>query len=136
MLRRDKPREDPNTARFDTKVVESAAKTTPTVFDDAHSTAFGTILRCGLFQADDAVSNRVHRLVIQVGREIVKQENSCIGLSKKVLQAQDLTTVAQRALSEQPDLGKAIEHYPLRFRALKGLEDTLRRLPELKVGGI
>ena len=49
---------------------------------------------------------------------------------------QDLAAIAQRALRQQPDFGKAVEHHPARLDALDRLENLLGGLAEFEVGRI
>jgi hypothetical protein len=75
VLGRDKPREHLYAACGNREVVEAAAKPPPAIFDNAHPSPLGAVLGRGFFQADHAVCNGVHRLVIQIGGEIVEKEN-------------------------------------------------------------
>ncbi len=53
-----------------------------------------------------------------------------------MLDRQDLAAIAQRALRQQPDFGKAVQHHPARLRAIDGREDLLGGLAQFEIGGI
>ena len=53
-----------------------------------------------------------------------------------MLDRQNLPPVAQRTLRQQPDLGKAVQHHPVRLRAIDRLEDLLGGLAQFEIGGI
>ena len=53
-----------------------------------------------------------------------------------MLDPEYLPTVAQRILRQQPDFGQAVQHHPVRLRALNGLEYLLGGFAEFEIGGI
>ena len=78
----------------------------------------------------------VHGLVGRLGGQIVQHHHRGAELREEMLDRQDLPPVAQRTLRQQPDLGKAVEHHPARFRALDRVENLLGGLAKLEVGRI
>ena len=55
---------------------------------------------------------------------------------EELLQGQDLAPVAQRVPGQQPHLGERVEHDPRRLDLLDDVQDSLRRLVELHLGGV
>ena len=56
--------------------------------------------------------------------------------SKEILEGKDLAAIAQRALRQQSHLGERVEHNSARIDFLHAIENVLRRLAELHLGGM
>ena len=118
------------------EVVIAATKFHAAIFDDASPAPFRAIGRCQFFQTQHAMGDAVHRLVGDFGRQIVEQHHGGVALREVVLDRQNLPPVTQRALRQQADLGQAVEHHPVRLRALHHFEDLLGGFAELEIGRI
>ena len=57
-------------------------------------------------------------------------------LCEIVLDRQNLPPIPQRALREQSDLGKAVQHYPARLHAIDRRQNLLGGLAEFEIGRI
>src|SRR6476469_1134550 len=53
-----------------------------------------------------------------------------------MLDRQNLATITQRTLRQQPDLGKAVQYHPVRLRAIDGGENLLGGFAQFEIGGI
>ncbi len=62
--------------------------------------------------------------------QIIQQNDRGIVLREIVFQCQNLSSVPQRTLGQQPDFGQAIDHDTLGFQTFDGIEDTLDRFPQ------
>ncbi len=78
----------------------------------------------------------MHGLVEAVGGQIVEQQDGGAVLGEVVLQRQNLPAIAQRALGQQADLRKAVDHHPPRLDGLHLIEDHPGGLTQLQIGGI
>ena len=63
-----------------------------------------------LLEQDHAVRNRMQLQVVRCGGQIVQQDYGALATCEKMLERENLTSIAQRALSQQAQLGQAIEH--------------------------
>ena len=136
MFGRDEAREDAHAAGLDDEVVVAAAVLLPAILDDAQAPPVRAVVRRQLLQADHAVGHAVHGAVVHLRREVVQHHHGGAVLGEVVLQSQDLTPVAERALRQQHDLREAVDDHAIGLHALERLEDALGRLPQLKVGGV
>ena len=82
------------------------------------------------------MSDAVYGLVRRVGRHVVEQEHGRPLPDEEMLEAEDLPSVAQGTLSEEPDLGQAVQHDPQRLYTLEHLEDAFGRFPQFQIGRI
>src|SRR6185295_7641429 len=98
MLRGDQARKDPQAPLGNGEIMVAAAKRDATHLDHAEPAALGTIFDRKLLQHDDAMRNRVKLQVILRRRQIVEQDDRTFALGEEVLQGENLTAVAQRAL--------------------------------------
>jgi hypothetical protein len=114
----------------------AAAETSAAIFDDPHPPTLGAVFGGQFLQLDHAVGDRVNRLVVHVGRQIVEQQDGRAVPREIVLQGQDLPAIAQRALRQQPDFGQAVDHHPFGRVCLDPLEDHSGGLAELQIGRI
>jgi hypothetical protein len=105
-------------------------------FDHAQPPTLSAIDRRELIEMDDAVSDTVYRSVRGFGREIVKHHDGGIVLGEIVFECENLPAVAEGTLRQETNFGEAVEHDPLRFEPLDGIEDTLNGLSQLEIGGI
>src|ERR1044071_6378855 len=112
--------------------MESAAVPPAPVLQHPHPAPFGAVFGGDLLEPDDSMGDRMHGLVGQIRREVVEKQHGRALLREIVLEAEDLASISQRALREQPDLGQAVEDDAMRLPALDGLEDALGRLAELE----
>ena len=71
-----------------------------------------------------------------MGREIVEQNDGALPTRKEVFEGKDLATIAQRALREQPHLGKRVEHNSARVHLQHSIQNVLCRLAEFHLGGM
>jgi hypothetical protein len=78
----------------------------------------------------------VDGFVAEVRRHVIEQQNRGAEICEIVLDRQNLPPVPQRALRQQPDLGKAVQHHPVRLRAIDGRENLLGGFAQLEVGRI
>ena len=106
------------------------------IFEDADAAALGSIGGGQLLEPDDAVRDAVDRLVGRLAGQIVEEQNGRAAADEEVLDREDLTPIAQRALSEQADLGEAVQHDAPGVHALDDVENLLGHLAELEIGGI
>ena len=120
----------------DGEVMVAAAKFHAAIFDDARAPPLCAIGRRQFLQPQHAVRDAVDGLVGESDGQVVEQQHGGAELCEIMLDRQDLPPVAQRTLRQQPDLGKAVEHHPVRLRAIDGREDLLGGLAQFEVGGI
>ena len=136
VLGRHQAGKDDDAAAPDGEIVVAAPIGLPAVLGDAHPAPLGTIIRRQLLQMDDAMHDAVDGLVELLRRHVVKQQNGRALPCEVVLEDQNLPPVAERALREQADFRKAVEHDPRRLHPLEGLEDELGGFAKFEIGGI
>ena len=136
MFRRHQPRKHVQPAGGDGDVVVAAAKFHAAIFDDARTPPLCAIGRRQFLEPQHAVRDAVDGLVGDVGGQVVEQQHGGAELREIVLDRQNLPPVAQRALRQQPDLGKAVQHHPARLHAIDGLENLLGGFAEFEIGRI
>jgi hypothetical protein len=78
----------------------------------------------------------VHGLVGNVGGEVVEQHHRRAEFHEIMLDRQNLPTIAQRTLRQQPDLGQAVENHPAWPAAFYRLENLLGGFAEFEIGRI
>jgi hypothetical protein len=116
------------------EVVVSADELDSTHFNDAQSTALRAVLDCQLFQQHYAVRDRMQLQIVASRSEVIQQNDRAAPTSEKVLERQHLPPVTKRALREQPQLRKAVEHYPRRVQLFDSVENQLSRFAQLHFG--
>ena len=114
--------------------MKAAAEFHPAIFDDARAPPLRAIRGRQFFQTKHAMRDAVHGLVGDIGGEIVEQHHRGAEFCEIMLDRQNLPPVAQRALRQQPDFGKAVEDHPGRPVALDRFENLLGGFAELEVG--
>src|SRR5882757_5352659 len=67
---------------------------------------------------------------------IIQHQGGAIPADQKLLERQDLTTVAQWTLGEKPQLGERIEYQASWLDPFDGLENFTRRLRQIDLGGM
>ncbi len=74
--------------------------------------------------------------IVRLRREVVEQDHGALPTGEEMLQGEDLTAIAQGALRQQPQLGKAVEYDAtwVEFRDL--VEHELGRFAQLHFGGM
>jgi hypothetical protein len=82
---------------------------------------------------NDAVRDAMDRAVGGLGRKVVEQDDGGLVPREIMLEREDLTTIAQRALREQTNFRKAVDHHPHGLEPLDGIENSLHGFAELEV---
>ena len=136
IFRRHQPRKHVETAGGDGDIVIAAAKLHAAIFDDAGAPPLRAVGRRQFLQPQHAMRDAVHGLVGDIGGQVVEQHHGGVELGEVMLDRENLPPVAQRALRQQPDFGQAVQHHPVRLRAVDDLEDLLGGFAEFEVGGI
>jgi hypothetical protein len=136
IFRRHQPRKHVQSAGRDGDVVIAAAKLHGAIFDDARAAPLRAIGRRQFLKPQHAMRNAVHGLVGLLGRQIVEQHHRGAEFCEIMLARENLPPVAQRALRQQPDFGKTVEHDPARPRAFYRFKNLLGGFAEFEVGRI
>jgi hypothetical protein len=82
---------------------------------------------------NDAVRDAMDRAVGGLGRQVVEQDDRGAVSREIMLEREDLTTIAQRALREQTNFREAVDHHPHGLEPLDGIENSLHGFAELEV---
>ena len=114
--------------------MEAAAKFYAPIFDDARTPPLCAIRRRQFLEPQHAVRHAVDGLVADVRRHVVEQQHRGAQICKIVLDRQNLPPIPQRALCQQPDLGKAVQHHPARLLAIDCRENLFGGLAEFEIG--
>ena len=85
---------------------------------------------------NDAVGDAMDRPVGGLGGQVVEQQDGGLVPREIMLEREDLTTIAQRALREQANLRQAVDDHAHGLEPLDGLENSLNGFAELEVGRI
>ncbi len=88
----------------------AAPEATAAVFDQPQAASLDAVFGAALLELHHPVRDAVHRLVFQVGRQVVEQQHGRAVPGEVMLQREDLAPVAQRTLRQQTDLRQAVEH--------------------------
>src|SRR5262249_30264946 len=123
-------------AGLDHEVMIAAPKLSSAILEHAQPSAFRAIVRRKLLEPEHALRHAVHRLVVHLGGEVVEEQHGRPPPREEVLERQDLTPIAQRALRQQADFGETVEDHAIGIVALKSLEDELRRFAKLEIGRV
>jgi hypothetical protein len=99
--------------------------------DDPQLPTLGSEAGSGLVQRDDAVGDAVELKVAGLGGAIVEHENRTVAAREKVLEGQDLPSVAQGVLRQKAQLREAVEHDALGLEGVDPLHHPAHRLSEL-----
>src|SRR5579872_1554846 len=132
----DQPRENCKTASLNGEVVIAAAVFHAAHFHHSKAAPLGTVIERKLLQGDNAIGDAVQLKIMVVRREIVEQQNGTAPTCKKILQGQNLPAVTQRALRQQPHLGKRVEDHAFRISFRDAVENVLRGLAEFHLSGV
>ena len=124
MLRRHQSRKYVHAAGRDGDVMVAATKSCAAIFDDAHAPPLGAIVRRQFLEPDHPMGDAVHGLVGDFCGQVVQQHHRGAELREIVLYRQDLPPVAQRTLSQQPDLGQAVEDDAVGPRRARRLRES------------
>lgn len=136
MLGRDQARIDLEPAPTDGGVVVAALELDATHLDHAQPTALGTEVDRVLLQQDDPVGKAVQGDVPALRGEVVQEQHGAALGREEVLQRHDLTAIPNRALREDPHLGKTVEDDACRLDRLDPVHDRRRGLAQFDRGGL
>ena len=136
MFGRHEPRENIQAARGDGDIVEAAPVFLSPILEHPHAAAFGAIGGRQLLQLNHAMRDAVHGLVCRIRGQIVQQQYRGTHAREMMLDGQDLSPIAQRALRQQTDLRQAVDHQARRLDVLDGREDARGGLRQLKIRGV
>jgi hypothetical protein len=77
------------------------------------------------------VGNALQLHVGPFGRAVVKQQRGAVLSHQKLLEAEDLPPVPERALGQEPQLGQRVDHHAPRLEPLDGVERLACRRVQL-----
>ena len=103
---------------------------------DPQAAPLRAVLGRELLEVDDAVGEALQLQVGRVGGAVVEEDDRAAAAGEELLQGQDLAPVAQRVAGQQPHLGEGVEDDPRRLDLLHDVEDALRGLVQLDLGGV
>ncbi len=133
MLGRNQARKHLHAAMSDGEVMIAAAKTLAATFCDTQPPAIGAVSRRELIEVDHTMGDAVNGTVGAFGREIVQRDDGGFVPREIVLQGQDLTAVAQRALRQKADLGQAVDDDALRPVLFDRFENAFYGFAEFEI---
>ena len=112
------------------EIMMTTAERLSAALDDAQTPPLSAVNWGQLIEVNNAMGNAVNRAVCRLAREIIQHHDRRLMLCEIVLQRQDLSSVAQRALGQETDLGEAVDHHPFWFDALNFLKNAFRGLAQ------
>jgi hypothetical protein len=80
------------------------------------------------------VGDAVKLQIARIGAAIVKHKHRAFAGRKIMFQGQDLSTIAQRILGQQPHLRKAVEHDARGAQSIDAIHHPLDRLAQFDLG--
>ena len=123
-------------AGADDEVVIAAAELLAAALDDPHAAVARRRIRRQLIEMDDAVRDAMDRACRWSRCQVVEQDDGRLCLREIMLQRQDLTAIAQRALRQQADFRQAVDHHSHGLEPFDRLENLAGGFAELEIRGI
>jgi len=109
-------------------------------FDPAHlryaqPSPLRAIVERQLLQSDDTVHDAVELKIVALRRHVVDHQHRRIPCAQEVLQRENLSSIAQRVLCQQPHLGKRVDDDARRVDTLDHSAQQTHRLAKLDFRG-
>src|SRR5579872_902718 len=138
ILGSDEPWENIDAALADDKIVITPDEGDAAQFLNFHAPPCRAELERHPLQGNDAVAKTVEMVVsfaVQRG-QIVDEKHGRVATGEKLFERQNLTTVAQRVLSQKTQFREAVEHDSVRLDPLDFVTDQLDGAAELQFPGM
>ena len=96
---------------LDYEIMVAAAKCDAAHLGHAQPPPLGSVIERQLFEKDDAMRDGMKLKILGMRGQVVEQEHSALPARKEMLEGEDLTTVAQRVLRQEPHFRQTVEHH-------------------------